>query len=70
MGLKNSCYLIVVQGVLDSSWTDWLHGFEIVALPQATLLVGKVADQAALYGVLAVIKKVGLELLFVQKLSH
>ena len=61
-------YRIRVQGILDSKWSDWFDGLDIA--PQAggeTLLRGPVADQAALHGLLAKIRDLGLPLLSVEQ---
>ena len=59
-------YQIRVKGNLDPQWSDWFDGFAVT--PQAgdeTLLVGSVADQPALHGILAKIRNLGLPLLSV-----
>jgi hypothetical protein len=59
-------YQIRVRGNLDPKWSDWFDGLAI--RPQAgdeTLLVGPVADQPALHGILAKISNLGLPLLSV-----
>jgi len=59
-------YQIKVKGHLDSKWADWFDGFLIT--PQAvdmTTLTGMVKDQAALHGLLAKIRDLGLFLLAV-----
>ena len=57
-------YHIRVQGTLDQKWADWFDGFVIVSRDNGqTLLTGPVADQAALHGVLAKIRDLGLPLL-------
>ncbi len=64
-------YEIRVKGVLDQQWRDWFDGFTIT--PQAddqTLLSGRVADQAALHGVLAKIRDLGLPLLLVRRIAQ
>jgi hypothetical protein len=61
-------YRIRVQGILEDRWSDWFDGFEVA--PQAggeTLLTGPVADQAALHGLLAKIRDLGLPLLSVDQ---
>lgn len=61
-------YHIRVRGYLDPKWADWFDGLTIE--PQVndeTLLIGTVADQAALHGVLAKIRDLGLPLLSVQR---
>jgi hypothetical protein len=60
-------YEIRVQGVLDRTWSDWFDGFTITPLPDGeTLLVGRVADQAALHGILDKIGELGLPILLVK----
>ena len=68
-------YCIVVQGRLDASWTNWFNDAEIqVALDAhqapVTTMVGRVADQAALFGWLARLRDLGLPLLLVQYLDY
>ena len=63
-------YQIRVKGNLDRKWSDWFGGLTIT--PQAndeTLLAGPVADQAALHGLLAKIRDLGLPLLSCQRLE-
>jgi hypothetical protein len=64
---KEDFYCIKVKGVLDEKWADWFDGLSIQpAANDETLLTGPVADQAALYGMLAKIRDLGLTLLMVQ----
>ncbi len=63
-------YEIRVKGNLDQKWSSWFDGFTIT--PQAkdaTELTGPVADQAALHGLLARIRDLGLPLLSVQRVG-
>ena len=61
-------YHVRVEGHLDLSWSEWLEGMTIVLLENGqTLLSGPVPDQAALYGLLAKIRDLNLNLLFVEK---
>lgn len=65
---RKDVYEIKVKGVLDKQWRDWFDGFSIT--PQGdeqTVLSGAVADQAALHGVLAKIRDLGLPLLLVRR---
>ena len=53
-------YEIHVRGVLDGGWSAWFDGGQ-------TTIAGPVADQAALHGLLAKIRDLGLELLAVRR---
>ena len=57
-------YQIRIRGHLDRCWQDWLAGLEIVHEPSGTMLLsGPLPDQAALFGVLLKINRLGLTLL-------
>lgn len=46
------------------SWQEWLDDLEVVhEVEGTTLLIGQLPDQAALYGVLLTIRRLGLSLL-------
>ena len=61
-------YSLRLGGQLDPSWSEWLGGMEIVwDVHGNTLLLGRLADQAALYGVLTRIRDLGVPLLSVQR---
>jgi hypothetical protein len=63
-------YHIRVKGRLDDKWSDWFDGFAMT--PEAhgeTRLAGPVADQAALHGLLARIRDLGLPLLLVERVG-
>ncbi len=61
-------YQIRVRGYLDHSWSEWFAGLTITGLPGGeTLLAGELVDQAALHGVLARVRDLGLPLLGVQR---
>ena len=67
---RQGVYQIGVKAKLDPKWSDWFDGFTVT--PQAddkTLLAGSVADQAALHGLLAKIRDLGLPLLFVRRVE-
>jgi len=67
---KPAVYHISVKGNLDQKWSDWFDGFTIT--PQGddeTLLIGPVADQAALHGLLAKIRDLGLPILLVKHIA-
>ena len=64
-----SVYEIRVMGVLDPSWSDWFGGMSITYQEDETLLVGRIADQAALLGLLSKIGHLNLPLLSVCRLE-
>jgi hypothetical protein len=70
---ESAVYQIRVAGTLDRKWSDWFDGFTIVACSQdnnETLLTGPVVDQAALHGLLAKIRDLGLPLLSVKRVER
>jgi hypothetical protein len=63
-------YRIRVRGHLDPLWAEWFDGMALVQEPgPTTTITGSVADQAALHGLLVVIRDLGLELLWVEQLG-
>jgi hypothetical protein len=61
-------YEIRVRGVLDSGWSAWFDGLQVTSDERGqTLIVGRVPDQAALHGLLAKIRDLGLDLLAVRR---
>ena len=63
-------YQIKVKGHLDQRWSDWFDGFTITYPSEdETLLRGRVVDQAALHGMLAKIRDLGLSLLSVERIE-
>lgn len=67
---KPAHYRIRVRGNLENKWSEWFNGFSIT--PQAnteTVLIGVVADQAALHGLLAKVRDLGIPLLEVKRLE-
>ena len=67
---QSATYQIRVQGRLDERWAQWFDGMSI-AFEQAedgstvTVLTGSVIDQAALYGLIARMRDLGLPLISV-----
>lgn len=60
-------YHFTVQGHLDDHWTTWFEGLTITnGTNGEAILGGVVSDQAALHGVLAKIRDLGLALIAVQ----
>jgi hypothetical protein len=63
-------YEIRVRGVLDSQWSPWFEGLAITTdMHDQTLIAGPVTDQAALHGLLAKIRDLGLPLLSVRRID-
>ena len=63
-------YRIRIKGHLDPNWADWLEGMTLSQQADGTtLLTGPVADQPALYGLLAKINSLGLALLLVEQMT-
>lgn len=63
-------YTIRVKGHLAPSWSDQLQGLTIQNLPSGiSELTGAITDQAALYGLLAQFRDLGLELLAINQVD-
>jgi hypothetical protein len=57
-------YRVRVKGHLDVSWQSWFAGLQIThEAAGTTVLSGPLPDQAALYGMLLKINRLGLTLL-------
>ncbi|MCU0485881.1 MAG: GNAT family N-acetyltransferase [Anaerolineales bacterium] len=65
--IQENRYQIRVQGLLNPKWADWFDGFAITSLEGDSLLTGRVLDQAALHGILAKIRDLGLTLVYIQQ---
>jgi hypothetical protein len=58
---------ICVQEQLDPGWAEWLEGFTITHCEEGeTLIAGSVSDQAALYGLIARLRDLGVKLISVR----
>ena len=67
---KSPLYHIRVKGTLDAKWTDWFDGLVLTSLADGeTLLRGRLADQAALHGILNKINRLGLFLILVAQVE-
>jgi hypothetical protein len=63
-------YEIRVDGVLDAGWSDWFEGLEVTSDASGqTTIAGPVADQAALHGLLAKVRDLGLKLISVRPID-
>jgi hypothetical protein len=64
-------YEIRVAGVLEPHWSAWFDGLEVTSDDQRgeTVMAGPVADQAALHGLLAKVRDLGLTLIAVHRIE-
>ena len=63
-------YEIRVAGVLDGRWSAWFDGLEVTSDESGeTTIAGPVVDQAALHGLLAKVRDLGLKLLSVRPIE-
>jgi hypothetical protein len=63
---ETATYEIRIQGHLDSRWTAWFEGMELIADQDGSTLVrGQVTDQAALHGLIQKVRDLGLPLISV-----
>jgi hypothetical protein len=64
-------YEILVEGVLDASWSAWFGGLHVSSGPSATTttIAGPVTDQAALHGLLGKVRDLGLPLIAVRRIQ-
>ena len=65
-------YEIRLQGRLDARWSTWFDGMTLTTETGSddgalTVLRGRVVDQAALYGLIARLRDVGLPLISVAR---
>jgi hypothetical protein len=68
---SGTVYQIRVKGRLDKRWSDWFNGFDLTyPADDETLLAGQVPDQAALHGLLAKIRDLGLALLSIDRVER
>ena len=63
MGADTRVYEIRVQGELAPRWSCWFAGLAVETSDGETVIVGLVVDRAALHGLLARIRDLGLPLL-------
>ena len=61
---------IHVKGQIDDQWSEWFEGLMITHGDQNdAILTGDVVDQAALYGLLAKLRNLGLPLVAVESVE-
>jgi hypothetical protein len=67
---KATNYQIRIEGQLDPQWSDWFDGLSITQEEDGTtLLVGPVADQSALHGLLKKVRDLGMPLVSVNRME-
>ncbi len=63
-------YRILVGGHLDGGWSEWFEGLRLTCEANGeTVLSGPIVDEAALHGVLAKVRDLGLPLLAVNRVE-
>jgi len=61
---------IIVKGHLDISWSGWFEGLTVTHNDKGeTMLSGQIRDQAALYGIIAKVRDMGLFLILVKYIA-
>jgi hypothetical protein len=68
--VEAGCYEIRLQGRLDPRWSAWLDDVNVTTDGNGTtVLHGHVVDQAALHGLLARLRDIGLPLISVARVE-
>jgi len=67
--MKQQHYEIRVEGHLAADWSDWFEGLSVRQETSGETVLSGSLDQAALHGVLAKIRDLGLELVAVQRVD-
>ncbi|MFG1622460.1 hypothetical protein [Kribbella sp. NPDC049227] len=68
MSHDSAWYEIRLQGQLHPRWASWFDGLTVTSAADGTTVIhGRVADQAALHGVLQKLRDLGLPLLSVAR---
>jgi hypothetical protein len=62
-------YEIRLEGVLESRWAGWFGHLQVENDGRQTVVSGLVADQAALHGLLAQVRDLGLCLVSVRRMD-
>lgn len=63
-------YEIRVRGHLDSHWSAWFERLTLTPMENGeTLIAGPIQDQAALHGILAKVRDLGLPLISVVQID-
>ena len=65
--MMSDCCEIIVKDHLDIDWSEWFEGLTIAHNDKGeTMLSGQIRDQAALYGIIAKVRDMGLVLISVK----
>ena len=63
-------YEVTVEGVLDARWSAWFDGLKVTSDASGqTTIAGPLVDQAALHGLLAKVRDLGMPLLAVERIQ-
>lgn len=62
-------YRIKIKGRLDPSWSAWFEDMALTFEKGETIISGAVEDQAALHGLLAKVRDLGLTLIDVRRVE-
>jgi hypothetical protein len=66
---RPATYQINVKGALDARWAAWFDGLTVTMTDDETTITGTLQDQAALHGLLAKIRDLGLPLISVYRID-
>lgn len=62
-------YKIELESTINHDWSAWLGNLELTHTPAGhTILTGELVDQAALHGLLARIRDLGIPILLIARL--
>jgi hypothetical protein len=66
----DSHYEILIEGRLDDRWSAWFEGLALIGLPDGVTVIDcPSVDQAALHGLLRLVRDAGLRLISVTRLD-
>ena len=68
--MQQQHYEIRVEGHLAVDWSDWFEGLTVHQEASGETVLSGSLDQAALHGVLAKVRDLGLALLTVQRMDR
>jgi hypothetical protein len=60
---------IRIKGRIAPHWSDWFEGLAVTHTDDETILTGEILDQAALYGLVARVRDLGLSLVAVNSVE-